>query len=334
MLKKESVLLKMAKVIVIVSSIIGIVTVWGMSYYMLMAEMNQSQIPNNQVVLTQSTCAKITENKLGQGDCYFKVAKARRNESICGKIEIAELKSLCFVELAEVKNDFSICENNEIVASLMAVCEDYFSTEEGSSDVVSDSSDTDDWKIYRSKEYGFEMKYPGDFSFLEPGFNIISDRDGALHSVVFIANQIQYGASAKKDWGDSGEKIYVEVKISNKSSQSNSVKTLTGEELQKMNIYKGLGETLKKGYANKEGTVYSNAADGFKETGTVDRGMLNYFVEFESAANDYKYHINFQLPFSTAIEESSISDDDITVTSNEKFIEEFAQMLLSFNFID
>lgn len=117
----------MAKVIVVVSSMIGIFTIWGISYYMLViAAENKSQVPNNQVVFTQSACAKLTANKLAQGDCYMKVAKARKSETICSKIEIAEMKSLCFVELAELKNDFGICKNNELTPSIFAVCDDYF----------------------------------------------------------------------------------------------------------------------------------------------------------------------------------------------------------------
>ncbi|MDD3006328.1 MAG: hypothetical protein PHX30_01965 [Candidatus Pacebacteria bacterium] len=127
MQKKESSLLKMAKVIVVASSFIGIITIWGISYYMLVISAeNNSQIPNNQVVFTQSACAKITDNKLAQGDCYLKVAKVRKNEAICAKIEIAELKSLCFVELSELKNDFGICINNGVMPSLFSVCQDYF----------------------------------------------------------------------------------------------------------------------------------------------------------------------------------------------------------------
>lgn len=127
MQKKESSILKMAKVIVVASSVIGIVTIWGLSYYMLVISAeNRSQVPNSQVVFTQSACAKLGENKLAQGDCYMKVAKTRKSEGICAKIEIAELKALCFVELAELKNDFNICKNNDLTPSIMDLCEDYF----------------------------------------------------------------------------------------------------------------------------------------------------------------------------------------------------------------
>lgn len=257
MLKKESALLKMAKVIVIVSSIIGIVTVWGMSYYMLMAEMNQSQIPNNQVVLTQSTCAKITENKLGQGDCYFKVAKARRNESICGKIEIAELKSLCLVELAEVKNDFSICENNEIIASLMAVCEDYFSTEEGSSDIVSDSSDMDDWKTYQNDVYGYSLSYPADWKItvtdIDPSAvaeNDLNKLIGDVHGILFNDEAVQ------------GPVFVLEVMSGSIDNAIAVDKTLYGTRTGKSVIIGGIvGEKLSGAfygmqYVNKNGRTY------------------------------------------------------------------------------
>jgi len=127
MQKRESSLLAMAKVIVAASSLIGIITIWGISYYMLVvAAENKSQVPNSQVVFTQSACAKITENKLAQGDCYMKVAKARKSETICSKIEITELRSLCFVELAESKSDYGICQNNELTPSILAVCQEFF----------------------------------------------------------------------------------------------------------------------------------------------------------------------------------------------------------------
>jgi len=127
MQKKESSILKMAKVIVVASSVIGIITIWGLSYYMLVISAeNKSQVPNSQVVFTQSACAKLVDNKLAQGDCYMKVAKTRKTESICSKIEISELRALCFVELAELKNDFNICKDNELTPSLLDLCEDYF----------------------------------------------------------------------------------------------------------------------------------------------------------------------------------------------------------------
>lgn len=130
MQKKESSLLLMAKVIVMVSSVIGIFTIWGISYYMLVIEStNKSQIPSSQIVLTQSACAKLETNQVAQGDCYLKVAKTRRDATICSKISILEIRSLCFVELAEVRNDYAICEDNEVTPSLLAACKDYFRAE-------------------------------------------------------------------------------------------------------------------------------------------------------------------------------------------------------------
>ena len=127
MQKKESSILGVAKVIVVASSMIGIFTIWGICYYMLvMSAENRSQVPNSQVVFTKSACAKITANKLAQGDCYMKVAKARKDETICSNIEIAELRSLCFVELAELKNNSGICKNNGLTPSILTVCQDYF----------------------------------------------------------------------------------------------------------------------------------------------------------------------------------------------------------------
>lgn len=120
-------LYQMAKVIVLASSVIGIFTIWGICYYMLVitAE-NKSLVPTSQVVFTQSACAKLTGNKLAAGDCYMKVAKTRRNEAICEKIEIVELRDFCFVELAELKNSYAICQDKVATPSIMAVCDEYF----------------------------------------------------------------------------------------------------------------------------------------------------------------------------------------------------------------
>ncbi len=120
-------LYQMAKVIVLVSSVIGIFTIWGICYYMLViAAENKSQVPTSQVVFTQSACAKLTENKLAAGDCYLKVAKARKNEMICDKIEITELRDFCYVELAELKNSYAICQEKVATSSIKGVCDEYF----------------------------------------------------------------------------------------------------------------------------------------------------------------------------------------------------------------
>lgn len=120
-------LYKMAKVIVLASSVIGILTIWGICYYMLIiASENKSQVPTSQVVFTQSACAKLAGNKLAAGDCYMKVAKARKNEEICAKIEIVELRDLCYVELAELKNSQDICEGKVVTPSIKGVCDEYF----------------------------------------------------------------------------------------------------------------------------------------------------------------------------------------------------------------
>ena len=92
---------------------------------MVISASDQSQIPNSQIVLTQSSCSRL-ENKVAKDDCYMKVAKTRRDPAICSKVEIVEIRSLCFVELAEIKNDVAICENNNVSTSLLDVCREYF----------------------------------------------------------------------------------------------------------------------------------------------------------------------------------------------------------------
>lgn len=120
-------LYQMAKVIVLASSVIGIFTIWGICYYMLViAAENKSQVPTNQVVFTQGACVKLAGNKLAAGDCYMKVAKARKSEEICDKIEIAELRDLCYVELAELKDSYAICEDKVVTPSIKGVCDEYF----------------------------------------------------------------------------------------------------------------------------------------------------------------------------------------------------------------
>jgi len=127
MQRKESALLRLAKVIVLASSFIGLVTIWGITYYFLeMAPQEDNQVLRTQVVFTKSACDRVEDNEVVRGDCYLKVAKARRNETICGEIVIPEIKSLCYVQMAQLKNDIGICEKNEITPSLKDACDGYF----------------------------------------------------------------------------------------------------------------------------------------------------------------------------------------------------------------
>jgi len=83
--------------------------------------------------------------------CYSVLAVERKDEILCGKIlapKAPEVRAGCYLGLADLKNDPSICLKVE-TASLASSCWEYFGMK--------------DWKTYRNEEYGFEIKYPKDW---------------------------------------------------------------------------------------------------------------------------------------------------------------------------
>lgn len=193
MQKKEMALYKMAKVIVLASSVIGIFTIWGICYYMLIiAAENKSQVPTSQVVFTQSACAKLAGNKLAAGDCYMKVAKTRKNEAICERIEIVELRDFCYVELAEIKNSYVICQDKVVTPSIKGVCDEYFGTigsQAGSGSETPGDSDTVAWKTYQS-DYGYRFDYPGDWKITVMDSDPSTAADNDLNKKIGIVQSV------------------------------------------------------------------------------------------------------------------------------------------------
>lgn len=141
--------------------------------------------------------------------------------------------------------------------------------------------------------------------------------------MLFLASQLRFDSSVPvAERGDSGEKVYIRVMASGKSDQGNGV---TDEDLEGLEISGGLEESLWKGHAGQEGDVYSRTGlNSLSEKGNIDRGWLEYAIEFESARDDFKYRIDFHLPFSTSPDKAS----------NEKFIRGFSQTVAFFRFID
>lgn len=130
---KEVKMLDSAKKIVLVMTVLGLSVIWGMAiYFWAIFPLQETEyiaytgIPS----YTEEHCAK-TANKVSQGECYANVAKTKRNEYVCGNIEIREIKDLCYVKLAEMKGDYTICKDNGVSPSLLSVCADYFEQNAG-----------------------------------------------------------------------------------------------------------------------------------------------------------------------------------------------------------
>lgn len=128
---KEVRMLDSAKKIVLIMTVSGLSVIWGMAiYFWAVYPLQESEyvaysgIPS----YTEEHCAK-TNNRISRGECYMNVAKTKRNEYVCGNIDIPEIKSMCYVKLAEMKGDFTICKDNGVSSSLLSVCADYFDRE-------------------------------------------------------------------------------------------------------------------------------------------------------------------------------------------------------------
>ena len=71
-------------------------------------------------------CDKLkgTEKK----DCYFNLARKNRDEGFCEKISAIEFRSMCYTDLAILKNDPELC--GKATASLASSCREYFTKDE------------------------------------------------------------------------------------------------------------------------------------------------------------------------------------------------------------
>ena len=67
---------------------------------------------------------KGTERK----DCYFDLARENKDESFCEKISTVEFRSMCYTDLAILKNDPKLC--GKATASLASSCREYFTKDE------------------------------------------------------------------------------------------------------------------------------------------------------------------------------------------------------------
>ena len=67
---------------------------------------------------------KGTEKK----DCYLNLAKENKDESFCEKISTIEFRSMCYTDLAILKNDPELC--GKATASLASSCREYFTKDE------------------------------------------------------------------------------------------------------------------------------------------------------------------------------------------------------------
>lgn len=84
------------------------------------------EIETGEATVTE-TCEKYKEKGMNsKDDCYKLVAHEKKDESVCAQIELPEVRSLCYMDIAEIKNDFNICKNNNMTAALGSDCAEYF----------------------------------------------------------------------------------------------------------------------------------------------------------------------------------------------------------------
>lgn len=104
--------------------------------------------PATEVVPVESfkDCSRLKNTE--RNDCYLNLAKENKDESFCEKISIIEFRSLCYTDLAILKNDPELC--GKATASLASSCLEYF-TESGKLVITYPNKDTV-WKAGESYE--------------------------------------------------------------------------------------------------------------------------------------------------------------------------------------
>jgi hypothetical protein len=135
--------------------------------------------------VTEEKCNDI-QDLAEQTKCYTNLAKKTTDESYCEKIEIPEapeVKANCYVELAILKNNPSICWKVE-TASLASSCWEYFGMR--------------DWKTYKNEEYGFEFKYPQNWG-LEILSNVSNPYNEGIDIIQPYNNVYKPGSFVGKD---------------------------------------------------------------------------------------------------------------------------------------
>jgi len=99
-------------------------------------------------------CEKIIEDL--RGNCYFKLAMTTKDETYCGKFKFATVghNDRCYVELAFLKNDVSICDRVEL-PFWRTTCKKRL--EEKRAEIAH-------WNTFRNEKYKYEIKFPGNYA--------------------------------------------------------------------------------------------------------------------------------------------------------------------------
>lgn len=275
----------------------------------------------------ESFCAKISFPE----ECYENIINNNWDEKVCDKFEHPELKSSCYVNLAEIKNDYSICKNNNLTEAPAYDCEEYFKSgnKEG---YPGSASVLGNLKTYSNTAMGYEIKYSDNFVFLKDGFSRLDEN--VLNYISLMSYENIYDSKKfvpPEEGGDPGEIILVDVKVL-PTSDKDAV-GIFQEDLDKIPIKAHMLEALQKGYSGEQGTVYyeEDRAKGIVQKADISGAWLNYSIKFKSAKSGYDYVLEFSLVFE-ADRRYSVGEG-IIVRNDKELIDEFSRVFSSFKFI-
>lgn len=121
-----------------------------------------------------SACDKVPQEGSYRNDCYVKIAQAKKDLSICYKIKNTTGNKYgqdnsfweneqCYSAVAIAKQDKSICDLIKNSLNLITCV----AGTKPQIDFTKISLDTNTWSTYKSEQYGFQFKYPTEFTVVD-----------------------------------------------------------------------------------------------------------------------------------------------------------------------